>query len=575
MDEFVNLPLIPEEYYCPLTKKIMLDPVVASDGYTYEKEAIENWSKNHTTYPNSEEKISSLTILPNRSLERNIKKFLEQNPLLWETDKIYLSNTLIHKLISAISNSSIQDIENILSQDKRLLKIPLENQELNSSVVIKSMEKRLQEQENILENQSKQLEKYQKLFTLLGNNSHFFKSVITHLPAFSFKKPLFLQNMIVIDFLHPKYLTLQQNNCVNLFDIESETFINNMTIYPIIPAPASSQRPNNYNAIHQNQNIQSQKTDQIRTMKSNLTDKFLVHVMTESRYHNSGITGKVSNAATTSVTQATEYLSRHKICVWQINQQKKFITFDFNTKEHSTLNNFCLINNKIFFICDQNLGNGLPNTLHVYDTIKHTCENIPEVSEPIIEITPINDHQLAIICPENDSTNFHGLHSIKNYPFSSTQLKIFDCESKACSQFSIEGSLEKIKILNTYQLLGKTKAGVVMLFDIHHHTTYKLPLFVTGPIFELSPQGHLVVSYPDNTIRVWDIEKNECIQILQNNLDFSTYTHGWWIDNKFMIILNDTKYHTNTNNLFEIQISTEQKELKEKLSAEVPECKLQ
>ncbi len=34
---------IPEEYMCPITQELMLDPVFTYDGQTYEREAIENW----------------------------------------------------------------------------------------------------------------------------------------------------------------------------------------------------------------------------------------------------------------------------------------------------------------------------------------------------------------------------------------------------------------------------------------------------------------------------------------------------------------------------------------------------
>ena len=36
---------------CPLTKRVMVDPVVAEDGRTYEKAAILNWLEEHTTSP--------------------------------------------------------------------------------------------------------------------------------------------------------------------------------------------------------------------------------------------------------------------------------------------------------------------------------------------------------------------------------------------------------------------------------------------------------------------------------------------------------------------------------------------
>lgn len=36
---------IPEQFLCPITKCVMVEPVVASDGNTYERDAIEKWIK--------------------------------------------------------------------------------------------------------------------------------------------------------------------------------------------------------------------------------------------------------------------------------------------------------------------------------------------------------------------------------------------------------------------------------------------------------------------------------------------------------------------------------------------------
>lgn len=43
--------LIPENYRCVLTEKIMIDPVFAADGYTYEREAIQQWLQTHNMSP--------------------------------------------------------------------------------------------------------------------------------------------------------------------------------------------------------------------------------------------------------------------------------------------------------------------------------------------------------------------------------------------------------------------------------------------------------------------------------------------------------------------------------------------
>ncbi len=42
---------IPEAFVCPITQDMMQEPVVASDGHTYERTAIELWLKNNNTSP--------------------------------------------------------------------------------------------------------------------------------------------------------------------------------------------------------------------------------------------------------------------------------------------------------------------------------------------------------------------------------------------------------------------------------------------------------------------------------------------------------------------------------------------
>ena len=40
-----------EELTCPITAELMVDPVIAADGQTYEREAMELWLEKHDTSP--------------------------------------------------------------------------------------------------------------------------------------------------------------------------------------------------------------------------------------------------------------------------------------------------------------------------------------------------------------------------------------------------------------------------------------------------------------------------------------------------------------------------------------------
>lgn len=57
----------------------MQDPYVASDGFTYEKEAIEAWfSSGHDTSPLTNAKVDKKKLIPNHSLRSAIRRWREK-----------------------------------------------------------------------------------------------------------------------------------------------------------------------------------------------------------------------------------------------------------------------------------------------------------------------------------------------------------------------------------------------------------------------------------------------------------------------------------------------------------------
>jgi|GEM_PF-2414720 len=71
---------IPADYICPLTKKIMVDPVVlAGDGYTYERQAVVNRLKTQMNSPVTGESLSSAQLIVNKNLKETIQRFFNQN----------------------------------------------------------------------------------------------------------------------------------------------------------------------------------------------------------------------------------------------------------------------------------------------------------------------------------------------------------------------------------------------------------------------------------------------------------------------------------------------------------------
>ena len=62
---------IRDDFLCPITYDLLREPVVASDGHTYEKMAIEKWLKSENpTSPLSGERLHDKEIVHNRTLKK-------------------------------------------------------------------------------------------------------------------------------------------------------------------------------------------------------------------------------------------------------------------------------------------------------------------------------------------------------------------------------------------------------------------------------------------------------------------------------------------------------------------------
>jgi len=64
----------PEEFICPITQAIMVDPVLGSDGRTYEHSAITEWLRTHTTSPITREPMTAASLTPNYALRSMIER---------------------------------------------------------------------------------------------------------------------------------------------------------------------------------------------------------------------------------------------------------------------------------------------------------------------------------------------------------------------------------------------------------------------------------------------------------------------------------------------------------------------
>jgi len=81
--EAYNEGSIPNEFFCPITHEVMEDPVIAQDGHTYERKAIERWfAMGKCTSPKTGASLMSIQLTPNHTMQRLIQDIKAQVPVL-------------------------------------------------------------------------------------------------------------------------------------------------------------------------------------------------------------------------------------------------------------------------------------------------------------------------------------------------------------------------------------------------------------------------------------------------------------------------------------------------------------
>jgi len=69
---------VSHQFICPITQEIMREPVIAEDGHTYEKAAIENWLEKSPTSPMTRQQISHAKLIPNLALKQLIDQWKDE-----------------------------------------------------------------------------------------------------------------------------------------------------------------------------------------------------------------------------------------------------------------------------------------------------------------------------------------------------------------------------------------------------------------------------------------------------------------------------------------------------------------
>jgi len=96
LEQIETYPEDPVEFCCPISRSVMVDPVIATDGKTYERKEILRWLENNNTSPFTKQPMSS------RDLKENLE--LKQQISLWLAEKSSL-NSKKSEIISETKSS--------------------------------------------------------------------------------------------------------------------------------------------------------------------------------------------------------------------------------------------------------------------------------------------------------------------------------------------------------------------------------------------------------------------------------------------------------------------------------------
>ena len=111
---------IPDEFICPISLEIMTDPVICSDGFTYERSSIGLFRNNLS--PMTRERMNMNFIVPNLAIRQLIEKYLKKNTFKTNTVsefKMCIGN--VRKILGTFNytNCPIKNRKILLSQNMK------------------------------------------------------------------------------------------------------------------------------------------------------------------------------------------------------------------------------------------------------------------------------------------------------------------------------------------------------------------------------------------------------------------------------------------------------------------------
>ena len=109
-------------YLCPITHLLFCDPVLTCDGYTYEREAIQNWfNAGYSRSPHTNTELENKTLTPNRLIKEEVDDYLDKHPVLKDSNEWYLPQSRYAELQNACDQGNENEIKRLVNQDQRIL----------------------------------------------------------------------------------------------------------------------------------------------------------------------------------------------------------------------------------------------------------------------------------------------------------------------------------------------------------------------------------------------------------------------------------------------------------------------
>tara|TARA_B100000482_G_C12610589_1_gene298863 strand:- start:2982 stop:3356 length:375 start_codon:yes stop_codon:yes gene_type:complete len=77
MSALIQTSHLPRSIICPITKMPLCDPVICSDGYSYERSEIQKWFEKSSSSPYTGKKLVDTYLIPNHALRNTITEIMK------------------------------------------------------------------------------------------------------------------------------------------------------------------------------------------------------------------------------------------------------------------------------------------------------------------------------------------------------------------------------------------------------------------------------------------------------------------------------------------------------------------